>query len=149
MTALYFVDTNILVYARDSSHAGKHSQARSWLEHLWTTRTGRISTQVLKEYYQVVTRRLNPGLSRELARADIRDLWTWDPIEIDQEVIEQAWSLEDRLNYNWWDLLILAAARRANCAYLLSEDLQNDQTVDNLTILDPFTTTVNEMPEQP
>jgi len=145
MTDLYFVDTNILVYARDATHSAKHSQARTWLEHLWTTRTGRISTQVLKEYYQVVTRRLKPGLPREQARADIRDLWTWEPVETDQEVFEQAWSLEDRLNYNWWDLLILAAALRGNCTYVLSEDLQNDQTIDNLKILNPFTTTINDL----
>lgn len=144
MTDLYFVDTNILVYARDTAHPNKHSQARTWLEHLWTTRTGRISTQVLKEYYQVITRRLKPGLPREQARADIRDLWTWEPVETDEEVFEQAWSLEERLNYNWWDLLILAAAQRTNCTYLLSEDLQADQTIDNLKILNPFTTTVNE-----
>ncbi|RFF27883.1 MULTISPECIES: PIN domain-containing protein [unclassified Wenzhouxiangella] len=144
MTDLYFVDTNILVYARDTAHPAKHSQARNWLEHLWKTRTGRISTQVLKEYYQVVTRRLKPGLPREQARADIHDLWTWEPVETDQEVFEQAWSLEDRLNYNWWDLLILAAAQRSNCIYVLSEDLQNDQTIDNLKILNPFTTTIND-----
>ncbi|WP_376695235.1 hypothetical protein [Wenzhouxiangella sp. EGI_FJ10305] len=60
--------------------------------------------------------------------------------------IEQAWSLEDRLNYSWWDLLILAAAQRSNCTYVLSEDLKNDQTIDNLKILNPFTTTINDHP---
>jgi predicted nucleic acid-binding protein len=145
MTDLYFVDTNILVYARDTTHSAKHSQARGWLEHLWNTRTGRISTQVLKEYYQVVTRRLKPGLPKEQARADIRDLSTWEPVETDLEVLEQAWSLEDRLNYNWWDLLILAAAQRSNCTYVLSEDLQNNQAIDSLKILNPFTTSVNDL----
>lgn len=145
MTATCFVDTSILVYSRDTTHGKKHSLARSWLEHLWTTRTGRISTQVLKEYYQVVTRRLDPGLPHDQARADIRDLCTWQPIETDAEVLEIAWSMEDRFNYSWWDLLILAAARKAGCTYLLSEDLQNEQTIDNLTILNPFTHTINEL----
>jgi predicted nucleic acid-binding protein len=59
MTAI-FVDTNVLVYARDASHPEKQAQAWAWLESLWRTRTGRIGYQVLHEYYSVVTQRLQP-----------------------------------------------------------------------------------------
>ena len=145
MTAICFVDTNILVYACDPGHPQKHGLARDWLRHLWTTRTGRISTQVLKEYYQVVTRKLEPGLPPEKARADIRDLHTWQPVDIDLDVLELAWALEDQTNYSWWDALILAAAQRAECHYLLSEDLQPDHTINNLTIINPFTHSINEV----
>ena len=144
MTATYFVDTNVFVYARDCSEPAKHSRAREWVEHLWNTGTGRLSTQVLKEYYQVVTRRLDPGLSREDARADIRDLLTWRPIDVSAEVLEQAWSIEDRYGFSWWDSTILAAACQLRCDYLLSEDLQSGQDVDGVVVVDPFGTAVNE-----
>jgi predicted nucleic acid-binding protein len=144
MTATYFVDTNVLVYTRDCSEPAKHGRAREWLEHLWTSGAGRLSTQVLKEYYQVVTRRLDPGLSREEARADIRDLLTWRPIDVSAEVLEQAWSIEDRYGFSWWDSMILAAARRLRCDYFLSEDLQGGQDVDGVVVIDPFGTAVNE-----
>lgn len=145
MTAICFVDTNILIYARDTRNPQKHSLARDWLSHLWKTRTGRISTQVLKEYYQVVTRKLEPGLPHEKARADIRDLSTWQPVDIDLEVMELAWALEEQMNYSWWDLLILAAAQRSKCQYVLSEDLQPQQTMNGMTIINPFTHSVNEV----
>jgi predicted nucleic acid-binding protein len=66
-----FVDTNVLVYARDASEPDKQPQALAWTEHLWRTRTARLSFQVLQEYYAATTRKLKPGLSPEQARADI------------------------------------------------------------------------------
>ena len=145
MTAICFVDTNILVYACDPGNPRKQSLARDWVHHLWKKQAGRISTQVLKEYYQVVTRKLEPGLAPEKARADIRELYTWQPVDIDLEVLELAWALEDQANYSWWDILILAAAQRAKCQYLLSEDLQSGHAINNLTIINPFTQSVNEV----
>jgi len=146
MTERFFVDTNILVYARDTTEPDKHQAARDWLAHLWTNRTGRISTQVLKEYYQVVTRRLNPGLPVAEARDDIRDLQSWNPLDVTSTTFELAWTIEDRYQFSWWDSLIIASAQQSNCQYLLSEDLQAGQTIDNLTVLNPFQSKVNETP---
>ena len=138
MTGPFFVDMNILVYARDESESEKQPQARQWLEFLWKTHQGRISTQVLQEYYQVVTRRLRPGLQRDIAREDIRDLMSWRPIAVDRQVMEQAWAAEDRFQLSWWDALIVGAARQLGCRYLLTEDLQDGQDLDGLSIVDPF-----------
>ena len=44
-----FVDTNILMYAHDTSAGAKHERARALVEELWRDRTGVISTQVLQE----------------------------------------------------------------------------------------------------
>ena len=144
MTDRYFVDTNIFVYSRDPRDADKHRIARQWISDLWSSGNGRISTQVLKEYYQVVTRRLSPGMPVEDARADIRDLMTWKPIELTPGIFEQAWYLEDCVRVSWWDALIIAAARQGGCNYLISEDLQSGQTIQDLTILNPFTQGVHE-----
>ena len=144
MTDRYFVDTNILVYSRDTRDPVKHQVARSWIAELWSTGNGRISTQVLKEYYQTVTRRLSPGMPVEDARADIRDLQTWKPFEPTASTFEKAWLIEDRIKISWWDALIIAAAQQTGCTYLLSEDLQSGQTIENLSIINPFTKTINE-----
>jgi predicted nucleic acid-binding protein len=142
MSARYFVDTNILVYCRDLSESEKQPRARLWLEWLWQTRRGQLSMQVLQEYYQVVTRRLQPGLSQEEARDDIRDLLAWRPCTIDQHVLEKAWSLETRFGMSWWDALIVAAAERQECDFLLTEDLQHEQVLGGVVVLNPFLTEV-------
>ena len=111
MTGPFFVDTNILVCARDESESEKQPQARAWLEFLWKTHQGRISMQVVQEYYQVMTRRLRPGLQRAIAQEDIRDLMIWRPTLIDRQVVEQAWAAEERFQLSRWDALIVGAAR--------------------------------------
>ena len=65
MSAKVFVDTNILVYARDSSEKEKQITAKQWMAYLWKTRLGRLSYQSCNEYYVVTTQRLKPGFSRK------------------------------------------------------------------------------------
>jgi predicted nucleic acid-binding protein len=138
MTAPVFVDTNVLVYARDGAARQKQPRAQDWLAHLWHTRRGRVSYQVLNEYYTVVTRKLKPGMSYEDARADVRDLLAWRPQIVDHHTVEGAWKLEDRFGFPFRDALIVATARAANCGYLLSEDLSHGQQVDGVQVLNPF-----------
>lgn len=138
MIAPVFVDTNVLVYARDRSAGDKHERARAWMAHLWQSRRGRISFQVLDEYYAVVTRKLRPGLSQEEARSDVRDLLTWQPQPVDGDAVETAWAVEDRFGLASWDALVVAAAQISACRYLLTEDLQHGQDLDGVTVLSPF-----------
>jgi hypothetical protein len=41
MTAEVFVDSNVLVYARDASEPEKQKKAIAWMEHLWSPGAGR------------------------------------------------------------------------------------------------------------
>lgn len=135
-----FVDTNVLVYARDATEGVKQERCVAWLSDLWATRSGRLSYQVLEEYYVTVTRRLRPGLSPTDARADVRDLFAWGPVPLDAVVIESAWRVESRWGLSFWDALVLAAARSAGCEHLLTEDLTHGQTMGGVTVVDPFQT---------
>ena len=133
-----FVDTNILVYARDKSHTGKQVRAAEILGVLWRSRTGRLSAQVLQEYYVTVTRKLKPGLSRTEARQDVRDLMEWKPRPVSAGVLESAWEIEDRWKLSWWDSLIAASALDCGATTLLTEDMQDGLVIHSLQILDPF-----------
>ena len=134
----YFVDTNVLVYARDAAEPAKQKLAHGWLERLWKERSGKLNYQVLQEYYVTVTRKLTPGLPVADARDDVRAFQVWSPLVTDKNVFDVAWSVQDRFGFSWWDSLVVAAAQVANCDYLLTEDLQHNQAVDGLLILDPF-----------
>jgi len=126
------------VYARDSSETEKQAGAEQWLAKLWAHELGRLSAQVMNEYYVTVTRKLKPGLSKEQARADLRALTVWQPLEISTTLIESAWDIQDQYGYSWWDTLVISSALFLSCTYLLSEDLQHDQQIGNLTIINPF-----------
>ncbi len=145
MSAKVFVDTNILVYARDSSEYEKQIIAKQWIAYLWKSRLGYISYQSCNEYYVVTTQRLKPGLSKEEARSDIKALEAWNPLSIDQIVIENAWEIQDRYQFSWWDSLIVSAAQVQGCQFLLSEDLQHEQVVNGITVINPFISELSQI----
>jgi predicted nucleic acid-binding protein len=101
---------------------------------------GRLSLQVLQEYYVTVTRKLEPGLTEEEARDDVAALGTWGPLAPDLALLEAAWSEQDRYALSFWDARIMAAARRLGCAILLTEDLQDGQDLNGVVVRSPFTT---------
>lgn len=138
MTDKVFVDTNVLVYALDSTDRQKQKQALAWMSYLWQTRTGRLSYQVLQEFYVTVTQKLDPGLEPERARRNVRLLISWQPAQIDSRVMETAWQIQDRHRLSWWDALIVSAARISGCRRLLTEDFKHDQEFGEIRVVDPF-----------
>lgn len=145
MTALVFVDTNVLVYSRDAHNASKQQRAHEWMEFLWTSRRGRLSPQVLHEYYETVTRKLKPGLTSEEARADVRALFHWlVPIEAPL-LLEAAWHLQARGSFSFWDALILGAAQTMDCGLVLTEDMSAGQEIEGMRVVNPFRTSPKDV----
>lgn len=138
MSDRVFVDTNVLVYCRDASEPEKQALAQGWMAALWEKRAGCLSFQVLEEYYVTVTAKLDPGLDREAARRDVRALLAWQPLTTEGRIMEEAWRLQDRYQFSWWDALIVAAAQASGCRYLLSEDFQEGLEVEKLQLISPF-----------
>lgn len=144
MSAPVFVDTNVLVYARDASEPLKQVRAVEWLAYLWRERAGRTSTQVLSEYYVTVTRKLRFGLSAVDAWDDVQALCAWRPQAMDEGVLRRGREIEMRYELSWWDSLVIAAAQVQGCAVLLSEDLQDGGMYGGLLVRSPFTLAVRE-----
>jgi predicted nucleic acid-binding protein len=133
-----FVDTNVLVYLRDSRDLDRQRKCAEWIAYLWECRLGRISTQVLHEYYVTVTGRLVPGLPSEEARDDVMALQAWSPRIVSSRLTEDAWAVQDRWGFSFWDSLIVAAARAERSGVLLTEDLTHGQDLDGILIVSPF-----------
>ena len=144
MTALVFVDTNVLVYARDPRESVKRAQASEWIRLLWNEQRGRISVQVLSEYYDVVTRKFLNAVKQEDAWDDVQRFLAWVPQPIDMEVLKNARVIEDRHRLNWWDCLIVATAQAQGCVLLLTEDMQDGADYGGVRVRSPFTLGVAE-----
>jgi predicted nucleic acid-binding protein len=138
-----FVDTNVLVYLRDGRDPAKQRAAAEWMAHLWETRSGRISAQVIQEYYVTVTAKLTPGMPPGEARDDIRALQMWAPPSPSSDVIEAAWIEQDRWGFSFWDSMIVGAARAQRCRILLTEDLTHGQDLDGIRVVSPFAETTS------
>jgi predicted nucleic acid-binding protein len=138
MIAPVFVDTNVLLYALDRADLKKQEAARAWRVELWKNRLGRISFQVLQEFYVNATQKWPQA--RDEARAEVKDLLAWQPVTVDAAILERGWKLQDRYQLSFWDALIVAAAKSIGCRYLLTEDLQAGQDLDGVLVINPFLT---------
>jgi predicted nucleic acid-binding protein len=142
MTALVFVDTNVLVYARDAANSSKQRLAAESLQALWRERIGRTSIQVMGECYATLTRKLR--LQADLAWDYISVLNAWNPLAVNHEVMIRAREVERRYQTSWWDATIVASAQEQNCNVLLSEDFQDGVKFDQLLVRNPFANKVQE-----
>jgi predicted nucleic acid-binding protein len=132
------VDTHVLIHSDDASDPFRHRRAREWLNVLWQRRCGRVTTQVLAEYYAVVSRRLSPPVPAGDARAEVRRYQHWKPWQTDHQTVETAWAVESRFGLSWWHALVVAAALHQGCRYLLTDELPHGLQIDGVRILDPF-----------
>lgn len=133
-----FIDTNVLVYAHDTDAGQRHATARALLAKLWNSRDGSLSTQVLQEFYAVVTRKFRPVMPRAKARAIVAAYAEWCSVATEPQLIVSASRLEEAHTLSFWDALIVQAAIQAGAERLVSEDLQNGRQFGALTIENPF-----------
>jgi predicted nucleic acid-binding protein len=145
MTGLVFVDTDVLVHARDPRDAMNRASASEWLRLLWNQERGRTSIHVLNEYYDVITRQFQPAVRREDAWDDVQHyLSAWNPQALDTEVVECAHDVETRYRLGWWDCLVVAAAQVQNCVLLLSAGLQDGAEYGGVIVRSPLTLRIAE-----
>ena len=133
-----FVDANILIYSEDGADAAKQKAALAWLQVLWLKGLGRVSTQVLNEFYVIATRKLKPPMPSGDACAEVRRYELWQPWQVDHATVESAWAVESRYSLHYWDCLVVAAAQHLGCRYLLSEDMAHEQRYGGVQVINPF-----------
>lgn len=134
-----FVDTNVLLYSFDGEAHDKRVRARQWLEVLWYLGTGRLSWQVLHEFYPNAVKKM--GLPPQDARNAVRRFREWDPWDCTPGQVERAWKWMDEAQLAYWDALIVAAAEQSGARYLLSEDFQAGRQFGTVTVVNPFSQT--------
>ncbi|MGO9059746.1 MAG: PIN domain-containing protein [Candidatus Binataceae bacterium] len=126
-----FFDTNVLLYLLSADET-KANRAEDLI-----ASGGVISVQVLNEFASVAMRKLDMKI-REIREvlATVRTVCSVRPI--DMETHELGLDLAERHRFSVYDALIVGAALRAGCTVLYTEDLHDHQTIQRLTIRNPF-----------
>jgi predicted nucleic acid-binding protein len=131
-----FVDTNIFIYAHDSSAGRKHQQSVALLTRLFEEVSGALSVQVLSEFYAAATSKL--GMKSQVAEEVIRDLRGWTIHSPGHADVLKACSLNRRYKVAWWDAMIINSAIELGCSVLWTEDLSHGQRYGTVTARNPF-----------
>ncbi len=138
MTDIVFVDTNILVYAHDADAGVKRDRAIETLRQLWEADKGRLSVQVLQEFFVNVTSKLKTSIARSTAREAVSAYAAWVRQPTTPDTVLRATDIAELTQISFWDALIVAAAEQAGAALLLSEDLNNGQSIAGVRIVNPL-----------
>jgi predicted nucleic acid-binding protein len=137
VSALHFLDTNILLYSisRDAAEEVKREKAIALLDR----DDGAVSVQVLQEFYVQATRvtRADP-LPHEIAAGLIG---TWARLtvqDITVPILNHTLAIKAEHRFSYWDSAIIAVARTLGCRELYSEDMAHGREVDGVLIVNPF-----------
>lgn len=132
-----FLDTNVLVYAFDRRDERKRATARALLADAsakWT-----ISSQVLSEFFWVVTCKLSPTVPESVAEGAVDLLAAQlSVVAVDAPLVTGAVEVARSHKLAPWDAQLLAAARRANCVTILTGDVGRGEVLAGVTVVDPF-----------
>lgn len=138
MSDRYFVDTNIFLYAFDTTSTNKRERSHAIIRELFLNDTFCISTQVLNEFCSAAVKKLKPPLDV----AEISRFISSFPSGIiespGRNTVLHALEIQQSYRYSYYDSLIIATALEASCTVLYTEDMQHGQSIDELVITNPF-----------
>jgi predicted nucleic acid-binding protein len=143
---VFFLDTNIFVYALLASEPLKKQRALQLVEQALASRLGCISYQVVQEFANVSTRKFAQRFTNEQCKQFIdAAMQPLNRVASSPELLSAALDLQQDTRYSFYDCLMISAALQAGAEVLYSEDLQHNQLIGGtLRIVNPFLTVANE-----
>lgn len=139
-----FIDSNVFLYARDLENKQKSEQSNQWLRRLIAMGAACTNLQVLNEVTHAMLRKRR-DLQPETIFAEIDGLSFLGSSSVNGATMQTARALHLKYHYSWWDCLLLASALNLGCTHFLSEDLQDQQKIEGLTIVSPFAHTPDQI----
>ena len=134
----FFFDANVLASLIDADSPDKRKKARSLFQKHVEAGDILLSTQVLQEFYVVVTRKLARPLDAAVAAEAVSSFAELPLVQIDSELIVSAIHRSRNNQLSFWDALIVQAAIEGHASTLYSEDMQHGLMQDSLRVINPF-----------
>jgi len=136
---LQFIDTNVLLYAYDSSAGARHDAARQLVVKLTRSRDASISVQVMQEFFVNAVGKIAKRLTPEQGIERLEAFSRWNVYSPTPGDVIDAAQLARQHQLSFWDAMIVLSAQRLKCEVLWSEDLNDGQTIGSVLIRNPFT----------
>jgi len=139
----FLVDTNVLVYAYDRAEPGKQIRAHEILNNLVLAGAGVLTTQVLGEFFWVMTRKLRQTFTARQAFDRVEKyLESWRVLAVTPEILLEAGRGAAEFNMPFYDAQIWASAKLNQIPMVLSEDFSNGSRIEGVRFLNPFATSI-------
>lgn len=132
------MDTNVLVYAYDSSDVEKQLKAQRLLSDAVRHGDGAVSVQVLGEFFHTLVIRRKLMTAAEASAAISALEAGLEVAVITPQLVKDAIAIHQRHQLRYWDALIVATARRVGCSEVISEDMNDGQDYSGIVVVNPF-----------
>ena len=137
MNADVFVDTNIFLYSIDDSPAT--ADKRELAREILRAENWCWSVQVAAEFFVNVTSPKRAfRLATDLAAALVETWLSFPTADITPDIVRDAIALQQHFQTGYWDSAILATAKRLGCRTVYSEDMNDQQNYNGVTVINPF-----------
>ncbi len=131
-----FFDTNVLVYCTDTTAPKKQAIARALVSTASASGDAMVSTQVLIELFNVLTRKQQMPAAN--AQTLIAAYTGWSVVPSDLTLVTAAIEKSTQHQLSIWDAMVIEAALRGGAQTLYTEDLTHGQRFDAITVVNPF-----------
>ncbi len=133
------IDTNVLVYAFDKNAPRKQKQSIDLLQATSDRGVGLLSTQILGEFFNAVTKKLTEPLTFAMAQKEVHHfLEAWATAPVTEMTVIEAMRGVKEYGFSYWDSQLWATALLNQAAVVLSEDFQDGFDAEGVRFLNPF-----------
>jgi len=136
-TDIEFLDTNVVLYAHDTTAGPKYESAKALVARL-SRSGGAVSIQVLQEFFVNATQKLPTALSPATAAAVVTDLSSLSVHRPSPSDVQAAIEIHEGYGLSFWDAMIVRSAAQLGCEILWSEDLNAGQVYEGVEVRNPF-----------
>ena len=132
-----FLDTNVIVYAYDESYPEKQRIAQDLVDRALAGEFV-ISTQVLAEFAATLLQKFVPAIAPQDIITILDSLGPIRTVLPDADIVRRAVQVRTEYGIQFYDGMIIAAAERAGCTQIWSEDLNPGQRYFGVNVANPF-----------
>lgn len=142
MTGERFIDTNLLVYAHDTTDPHKHTVCRALVDQVFRgEQAACISNQVLAEFFSVVTGRVTHPLPPKEASATVADFEEsahWKKLQYTTATVRAAAESAAAHRLHFWDALIAETMKEHNLSTIYTENTKDFESIPGIRAVNPL-----------
>lgn len=133
---MVFIDTNVWVYALSGQDHAKRDVAIDLIARSFRDDMICVSSQVLKEFANFAFKKTRKSAAQINAILD--KIGSYAFVADTRELVSDAVTGKEKWQVGFYDAMLLAAANKAGCAVVYTEDLNDGQRYDGVVARNPF-----------
>ncbi len=133
---MVFIDTNVWVYALSAQNHAKKKVAVNLIAKSYRDDVICVSSQVLKEFANFAFKKTTKSAAE--INAMLTKIGSYSFVADTKELIADGVIGKETWQVGFYDALMIAAANKAGCSTIFTEDLNNGQKYGNVTAVNPF-----------